>query len=344
MPEALKNKKEVQQSRYNDVVGIELGGPMLRLVRLRRKNDQAEVIEIGELPPVNLPQYETAPVLAELRVPKQFAASYAAFAIGHPQTAMRMISLRKAPEEDEEVALAELFGASPPPDHRAAFARVGGEFEREEKLYVAAGLPDYLAVAVANLLPEARRPAPASLQLSEVARLNAFAMGPARRLAEGGVIYMQIDESDSTVSIFNRGRLIAQRQFPVGNGAIVAQVAQQFGLSNTLAEELLNENQIDPSNIINPVLEPLFRQISMSTDFVARRDDCHLRRIFLAGRFAGTRHWMQMAESALGVEAEIWMPFDDHPQRVRAMPKALIGREFDFTIALGAALALMGGA
>lgn len=332
----------VRNPKFSDVVGIEVGGPRLRLVRLSRGHADAEVVEIGELPGVDLPFSANDPVLSSIAVPKAFAAPYAALAVDHPQSVMRMVSLKTSPEDDESAALSELFGASPPADFRVGFANVGGA-DREDPLYIACGMPDYVAIGVAKMLPEARRPAPASLQSVSAARLNAFAVGPATRCGKVGVVHLQVEESVSTVSVFNAGRLVAQRQFPVGNGAVVAQVAQQFGLSNTLAAELLNENQIDPSNATVPVLTPLFRQVLMSTDFVARREGFRPGRIFLSGSMAGAGHWLRIAESVMAIDAEFWMPFDDHPRRPRAVPRELVGREHEFVAALGAALALMEG-
>jgi hypothetical protein len=331
-----------RSAKFSDVVGIEVGASKMRLVRLLRGPVDVEVLAVGELPGVDLPVSASDPITTALTVPKHFAAPHAALVVDHPQSVMRLVALKKPPEEDEVAALSELFGASPPSDFRVGFADVGGE-DRSERLYVACGMPDYVAAGVAGLLPEARRPAPASLQLSAVARLNAFALGPAKRHGDAGVVHLQIEENLSTVTVFNAGRLVAQRQFPVGNGAVVAQVAQQFGLSNTLAAELLNENQIDPSNATVPVLTPLFRQVAMSTDFVVRRENCRIAKVFLSGALFGPGHWLRMAETVMGVESEFWMPFDDHPCRPRAVPRELVGRELEFVAALGAALALMEG-
>lgn len=305
-----------------------------------------EVVAAAELPGIAMPASPDAPFEAELPVPKPLAAPYAAFALRSSHGLMRLVALRKPPEEDESTALAELFGASHPTDFRIGFTQAGvgagGKVgEKAERQYVACALPDYLARAVAGLLPEARHPAPASLQLAATARLAAFEWGPARRDATAFVVHVVVEDAISTVAVFARGALAAFRQFPLGNAAVIDGVAQQFGLSNALAADLLNENQIDPSSAIVPVLTPLFRQVALSTEFVARRVGGVISRVFLSGVTAGISHWLRVVESTMKVDAEQWMPFDDYGVRHRAVSKELTEAQDSLMAAIGAARALM---
>ncbi len=332
-----------KSSKYNDVVGIDVGGEVVRCVRLVRSARGVEITAAAELPKIVFPDSADAPFEAELLLPKALAAPYAAFALRSSQGLMRLLALRKSPDEDESAALTELFGSSSPTDFRVGFTGVGEESPsaKGERLYVACALPDHLVRATASLLPEARRPAPASLQFVGTARLAAFEWGPVRRDSTAFVVHVVVEDSISTVAVFTRGVLAAFRQFPLGNAEVIDEVAQQFGLSDALAVDLLNENQIDPSSAVIPVLTPLFRQVALSTEFVARREGGAISRVFLSGVTAGISHWLQVAESTMRVDAEQWMPFDDYSVRHRTVPKALAGAQDMLIPAVGAARALM---
>ncbi len=330
-----------KQNKYTDIVGIEVGGASTRLVRLVRRKDDIEIAGVGDLHSIRLPESSSDPFERTLSVPKALAAPYAAFALESALCVLRLVTLKRPPEVDEEAAVSELFGSAPPQDYRIGFAPVGSA--GSERTYLACGLPDYLALAVASLLPEGRRPAPASLQVAEEARLNAFALGPARRHADECVVHIQVRDSSTSVAVFNKGHLAAYRQFPIGNGGVVEEVARQFGLAQELAGELLCENQIDTTSATKPVLMPLFRQIGLSSEFVARRESCQFSRIFVSGEIAGLPHWLQMAESTFSAEARAWSPMEDHPRQTRVAPCTSASLEQPYHAALGAALALMEG-
>lgn len=332
--------------KRTDVVGISIGGPRTLLVRVARKKDALTVMAVGELPRVELPHSGAGPVAAlsdgkpaerVLVVPKPLAAPYAAFAVEHPECVMRIVSLKQPPETDEAAALTELFGSNPPKGFRVGFGQAGAP-NRQDRLYLACALPEYVATTAAALLSANRRPAPASLQVASGARLAAFAAGPVRRHAQACVVLMEVEENTTSVAVFHAGLLVAYRQFPIGNGDVVDEVARQFGLPHDLAGEMLCENQIDTSSATHPVLTPLFRQIGLSTEFVGRRESCRVSHGFVTGSIAGTSHWIEAAQRTFGVDVSAWNPLEGYP-RPEGVPVGAAPQEQRYHAALGAALA-----
>ena len=165
-------------------------------------------------------------------------------------------------------------------------------------------------------------------------------MGPARRMAEG-LALIHVEGASTSVSVFNQGHLSAYRQFPIGNDAVIEEVARQFGLPLDLAGEMLHENQIDTTSATTPILAPLFRQIALSTEFVARRESCRIAGARLAGRISGLPHWIAMGEKALAVETQPWNPLSDNRLRMHAASPEVLEQSTGYDAALGAALALM---
>jgi hypothetical protein len=342
----MAKSEDKKTASIDDVVGIEIGSAQTRIVRVKKIKGTGKplVLAVGEATPIVVPGHgeeELEPPL--LRLPKVFGAPYAAFAVTDSLAVARLVSLRKPPEEDQEAALSELFGTKPPENYRAGYCRIISE-RPGEFLYMASGLPEVVGPYVAGILPDDRPPAPHSLQATAVARLNTFQQGPVLKNDSTGIIHVEVEESTSTVTEYNNGRLVAYRQFPVGSLTVVSQVAQQFGLSNTLAEELLNENQIDPSSATDPILVPLFRNVAMSVELVTRREGFRVTKAFLSNVTAGADRWLTTAESTMTLGTEYWMPFDDFQRSPRAFPRSLAGKENLFVAALGAALAVMGDA
>lgn len=351
-----KNKAK----KYADVVGLEIGETVSYAVRIARTPLKIEIVSVAELPGVHIPTTEDEVVknASSLILPRQVAAPYAAMAVNASSAIMRLVVLKKTPEEDPESALTELFGTSRLADYRIGFVETteppaeqetppseSGDASKnnapeKDRMYIACALPNYIAANVAKILPEAKHPAPASLQLASAARLAAFARGPVRRDSTALLAHLHVGENQSTVAVFSRGALVAYRQFPMGNAAVMSRVAQEFGLSEELAIEMLNENQIDPSTATGPVLTILFRQVALSTEFVARREKSVLSGLFISGVTTGIIHWLKIAETTMQIPVEHWMPFDDFPVRSRAIPRTMHVPQEKFTVALGAAIAL----
>ena len=340
-------KQTERVRRLTDVVGIALGGSGICYVRVVRKKDVFEIVAIGETPGIDLPLTPSEAFNATLIVPKPYAAPYAAFAVEHPQCVMRLVNLKQRPEVDESAAISELFGTSPPQGYRIGFADeiAGGAPDgRPDGAYLACGIPEYLAEAVASLLPDSRRPAPASLQIAAEARLNAFAMGPVSKHADECLVHLQVEASATSLSVFNNGHLAAYRLFPIGNDSVVEEVARQFGLPQDLAVEMLCEDQIDTSSAITPVLTPLFRQVGLSVDFVARRENCRIARAFVSGRVSGISNWLGMMDRTLSVSSSTWSPLKDYAMKFQQDMELAEGHDkAGHHAALGAALALMEG-
>jgi hypothetical protein len=336
---ALARTPDAKAGKYSDVVGIAIGGDATRLVRVARGVEAIEIIAMEERPAIRLPLSATESCDFSISTSKPLAAPYAAFAVEHPQSLMRLVALKQPPEVNESEAVSELFGAAPPEGFRIGFSAQALD-GKPAGTYLACGLPDYVAVAVAALLPEGRRPAPASLQISAAARLNAFALGPASQTPES-LVHIHVEAASTSVAVFNQGHLSAYRQFPIGNDSVVEEVARQFGLPLDLAGELLYENQIDTTSATTPILAPLFRQIALSTEFVARRESCRIVRSFVSGRIAGMPHWLTMGEKTLSVEVLLWNPLNDLRFRTPPTVPESLEQGPGYDAALGAALALL---
>jgi Tfp pilus assembly PilM family ATPase len=75
---------------------------------------------------------------------------------------------------------------------------------------------------------------------------------------------------------------------------------------------------------------------------VERRENCHIRKLFVSGGVTGARDWQNEIRSAVGVAPETWNPFAGLQMAADALPQRLAGTESRFVAATGAALAALG--
>jgi len=318
----------------DDVVGVEVGAGLEQgapAVRLRRAPDGALRIAAAGFLPVVCDIESILAMPEDLRgvwsLPPAFRARAAALAVTAPDALVRQ-------SDSVEDATADFDAATL--RTKAAPAGEGGV------LPFVAFLPEALARRVARLLPEGHRPTAVSLQVSPLARVNAFAASPALASAGGTALLVQIAPSSTTIALFAKGAMTLYRELSVGEEDALRAVAGPMNVDKATARELLEGGLVDPAPFLGPLLLPVFRQAELSADYALRRDGLAVERIFLSGPAAMAPHWAALFRDQTGREAAVCDPLADFPQEEgAALPpdfKAVSGR---FAVALGAAAAAM---
>lgn len=317
-----------------DVVGIEVGAGLSEgapAVRLRRAPDGALRIAAAGFVPVVSDIASILAMPADMRgpwsMPPAFRAPSAALAVTAPDALVRQ-------SDSVEDATAD-FDASTLRTKASSAARKGA-------LPFVAFMPEELARRIARLLPEGRKPTAVSVQVSPLARVNAFAASPALESADGTAVLIQIGANATTIALFAKGAVSLYRELSVGEADSLHAVAAPMNVDNATAKELLEGGLVDPAPFLGPLVMPIFRQAELSTDYVLRRNGLVVERFFVAGPPALAPHWAKIFHDQTGRDATVCDPIADFPQEEGASLPA----DFDtvsgrFAAALGAAAAAM---
>lgn len=317
-----------------DVVGIEVGAGFSEgapAVRLRRSPEGfLRIVAAGFVPVVSDIESILA-MPADMRgpwsLPPAFRAPAAALAVTAPDALVRQ-------SDSVEDATAD-FDASTLRTKASATGKKGS-------LPFVAFMPEELARRVARLLPEGRKPTAVSIQVSPLARVNAFAASPTLSAAGGTAVLVQIASNTTTIALFAKGAVALYRELSVGEEDSLHAVAGPMNVDNATAKELLEGGLVDPAPFLGPLVMPIFRQAELSTDWVLRRNGLVVEKFFVAGPPALAPHWAAIFRDQTGREATTCEPVSNFPQEEGAsLPPDFDKVSGRFAAAIGAAAAAM---
>ncbi len=327
--------KRFQRGR-TDVVGVDVGGTALKVVRLKSINRAATVVAVDLLPAVVLPSGRELP--PPLTLPKAVHARHAALTYSGPGALVKLLTFPTHSEKSTETQVSELMGLADASDYRVAYEVVAES--RAEMRALAVAMPDGAARQLCALFPVGT-PAPYSIEVAGLASMTAFVHGPGRRHLEEAVAVVDFGAAVTTVALYNKGTLSLLRKFDFGSSAILKTVQEALGVDVEVARGILSDGSFDVSQAIRRAMESFLQQFVISRDFVERRENCHIVRLYACGGVAGMQGWARELQSASGLEPEFWNPFGELAVLPGAIPDALKGQEARFTAALGAAWAIL---
>ena len=334
-PEKKRTGLSKPKARPADVVGIEVGASAAEgapAVRLRRGADGVPRIAaagflpvVGDLPSILALPEDTPGVWS---LPPAFRASAAALAVSAPEALVRQ-------SDSVEDATADFE-----PGTLRTKAVAGGGAHGD--LPFVAFLPEALARRVARLLPEGHKPTAVSLQVSPLARVNAFAASTAFEATDGTALLIQIADRSITIAIFTKGKISLYREHSIGEEDALRAIAGPMNVDEATARELLEGNLVDPAPFLGPLLSPIFRQVELSADYALRRDGCLIDRFFVAGAPATAPHVAALFKEQTGRACEVCDPLAGFPaEPTAALPADFAAASGRFAAALGAAVAVM---
>jgi type IV pilus assembly protein PilM len=327
--------KRFQRGR-TDVVGVDVGSTALKVVRLKALNHTVTVVAVDVLPAVVLPPPPAVP--SPVKLPKAIHARHAALAYSGPGAMVKMLTFPTHSDKSAETQVNELMGLADSSDYRVAYELVSET--RAETRALAVAMPDQAASQLCALFPVGT-PAPYSIEVAGLASMTAFQRGPGRRHLEEAVAVVDLGASVTMVAFYNKGVLSLIRKFDFGSLTILKTVKETLGVDTEVAQGILADGSFDISQAIRQAMESFLQQFVISRDFVERRENCHMLRLYACGGTAGMQGWARELQSASGLEPEFWNPFAELSVLPGAIPEALKGQEARFTAALGAAWAVL---
>lgn len=323
-----------EQKKQNEMVGIELGSGASEgtpAVCIRRQDGGGyEVVAAAYLGLDSaIPVGDTSLMKQGLwALPKAFQVPSAAFSVTSPDAVLRQASgVEEALVDKGEVAY-----------RTAAYAT------EEHAMPFVAALPEHVAFWAAHLLPEGHRPTAVSIQVTDLARVNAFMASPLFAQSNGTALLLIAGAESTALVIFHEFLPILYRKHSIGSRDVLDAVCKKMNLDEATVQELLNDNLVDPTAVIEPVLSPLFRQAELSVDYAVRMKGCFVDQFYLMGLETGGRYWSTVFKLKTGAEIVEVRPSELLPLATGAdVPPNFEHCARHFVPAMGAAVAALEG-
>jgi Tfp pilus assembly PilM family ATPase len=334
MPFALPTKSHQRRSP-SEVVAVDLATSGAKAVRIRKAKEGLTVMAADFLPATALAAEEGHE--PRLVLPKNLLANYAAFTIPGENAVIRILNMPSQTDASqlpldqirEHVGLGE--------EYRIGFAVASPARGKQEARVLVVGVPEQEAQAILKMVPIGA-PAPFSIEVAGLAALMGFLKGPGAKDAQDAVGVIESGARVTFMALFNRGVLALVRKFDFGAESLLGKVQQQLGVDRETAQGILSDGSFDISQPVHEVMDPFLRQLSISKDFVERREDCRISRFYVSGGASLSRYWMGEICNASGIEVMQWNPFEGLHVAAAAIPEALRGQETRFTAAVGACM------
>jgi len=324
----------------SDVVGIDVGDTATRAVRLRRNKDEISVIEADILPGIRLPDIsaESPGEIPPLALAPGLKARYAAVAVSSRSSIVKLLQFPNSHDLQNQEKLSQSMGIKDPDRYRIAAKLINeGHGNMESKVLVAA-VPAVQAQAI-TLLLSSGWPALCSVEVSDLASMTAFLRGPGAQHTENSVGAVDFGSDKTSCAFFSKGVLVLLRRFDFGTNAVLEQLTATLGVDKETAEGIVTDGAFDISHLTSDMVGPLINQLTVSRDFVERRENCHVSVIYVSGGLAMYQDLLNKIKSSTDIEVSPWNPFESLKVGPEALPERLSQQVWQFTAAAGACLA-----
>lgn len=330
------NFKEIAdrfKRRPQDVVGIDLSSSGTQVVRIRKNNDHDTVTAVGFFPEIPFPPEEESP--QPLTLPTPMKAKYACITIPADGAIVKLLSFPGAFDDSGIDKLVESLGVENVDDYRIGYKIITEGHGKQESRVMGVAVPNTEIEAACAMLPTGL-PAPFSIEIAGLATMSSFLHSPLPEIEAEAFAVMDFGPNRTSFAIFNRGNLALFRRFDVGAADVVRKVQSTLGVDHETAHGIISDGAFDISQAVNDVIGPIVKQMVVSRDFVERRENCHVKKLYTAGSLVKSRDSLDVVRSGLGVELDSWNPFDGFTVQESAVPDELQGQEWRFAAATGA--------
>lgn len=323
-----------QRKSPSELVGIDIATTGVKVIRMKKGKDGIGVVAADILPPLQAPSEGAGAVT--LGLPKPFLANYTAMAASAAAAVVRILSLPGHGEKElGEDQIREQVGLGK--EYRIAHIPVSPQRGKGESKILVVGIPEEDAQAVLALVKEGP-PAPFSFEVAGLSALTAFLVGPGEQHAQEAVGVIESGARVTYMALFYKNLLSLVRKFDFGTEALVEKVQSQLGVDRETAQGIVSDGSFDISQPVHDVMDPFLRQLLISRDFVERREDCRVTKLYVSGGASLSRYWVSEVQGAVGVEVDCWNPLGGLPVAPGAIPENLAGQETRLTAAVGACL------
>lgn len=334
---ALKFARGERKRRVpTEIAGADFGATGVKIIRVRNNKGTLALMGADILPRLELPN---APENHTVRFkpPGNLQTNYVAVTVTGRSSNIRLLSItgHTASAELTEAKVRELMGVSP--EMRVGYTVLPTVKGKAETRVLAVSMPEKEIQTILSLVPSGP-PAAYSIEVSGLAALTAFERGPGADCPYEGVIVIEAGVQTTLIALYAKRQLMLIRKFDFGGETVLAKVQQQLGVDRETAQGIIADGSFDISQPVHEVMDPFLRQLTISKDFVERREECAVGAIFLSGGVTLSRYWAEELYRATGLEIVAWNPLEQFSMSAGSFPEQLVGQESRFAAASGAVL------
>ncbi len=329
-----------------DVVGIDVGTSSVKAVRIKATDSETELVSAEIMPAVkNGKKAETdsesdIPAVEPLNLSRKVSGRYASIALTGENAVVKLLNFPGQFTDDSVDKLIQGLGLENPNEYRIGYKLITQAVGKNEAKVLAVAIPEVDAAVATDLLPSGL-PAPFSIEVSGLATMTAFLHGPAADFKNEALGVIDFGSHTTSFGLFNKNVLALIRRFNLGTNSVLNNVQKALGVDSETAQGIIADGAFDISQSVIEVMDPILKQLIVCRDFVERREDCRVTKIFVTGGLALSSDSIEEMHSSLGVDVETWNPLDYVNTASDAVPEPLAGSGWRFTAAIGAALATL---
>ena len=329
-----------------DVVGIDIGPRDTVAVRARRKDDEITLVAAAVLPAVKLPEPPPPPAEGEtpapvevpaLELPSHLKARYAALAVAGQGAVVKLLNFPGQFDEAAEGRVVDSLGLDDPAGYRISYALLAEGRGKGESRVLGVALPERAAAMAPRIFP-AGLPAPYSIEVAGLSTMTAFLHGPGKNHRGEAVGVVDMGYEITTFALFYNGLPVLIRRFNVATKTVLDKVQDMLGVNTETAENIIADGSFDISQAVGEAIEPVVKQLMVSRDFVERRENCRVAKLYVSGELTASRDLLEEIGGAVGTDVGAWNPLEGFTVAKDAVPEELAGQEWRLGAAAGACL------
>ena len=328
------------------MVGLDCATNGVRAVRMKKTASGLTVIGAEILPPAPVHAAmegdgaELPEGLGVLPLTPRVRGRYAALLVAGSHAVVKLLRLPERFDlEDHEQLLARL-GFEKAAGYRVGTRVIQPATARTESLVLATALPERLAEALLELLPNAGLPAPRFIGISELSVVNAFQNDPRLAGDDSARGLIHFDHDFSLLALFHQDRLSQLRTFSFGMAAVFRRIMKALNVDEETAAGVLSDGAFDISHILDEETREVRGQYVICRDFMERSENCSLQKLHVSGPPALAGAFLSEAQAP--ETREEWRALDGYPDRAGgSMSERLATESWPLTAAIGACAGLM---
>ena len=340
-----------------DLLAVDVASTAVKAIRMEKTPEGPVVADAQILPSIEL-EPEDSPVKEErgdedaeedveeevevatpaLELPKSLAARYVSISVSTESAVVKLLNMPGREGSDVAGDVVNHMGLENADEYRIGYKIIGEGSTRNETRVLAIAVPDRVVRRACELFPIGQ-PAPYSVEVSGLAAMTAFMHGPGAGHEEDAVGCLDFGARHSYYAMFVGGVLSLIRKFNFGSDVILDRVQEKLGVDRETALGVLSDGSFDLSQHVSDTQDQFVKQLTISRDFVERRYNCTVQKVYVSGGMVSSRDWITEIESSLGTDVSPWDPFDAVSFRTEELPEQLKGQETRFAAAIGAGLA-----
>jgi type IV pilus assembly protein PilM len=346
--------KSRQAKRRDQIVAIDLGGRTSKAVHLQRRGDKLTLSAYALLDAPIFEKALSADVLAEHlkainRTLGNTRVKQVTLALGVNDTLFRQVELPLMATTDLRLMLkfnSKNYLQQDLPDHvfdcyylpsssaiKSTDAVKPNSGAQKQKVMVGGAKKQTIdelqeAIKSAGLIADQIVP-------GIIGPTNAFEMAEPVMFAKEVVALVDIGFKNSTITILNSGEIILNRVVAIGGDRLTGGLAEAMNISYVEAENIKVGMPAEVQQNLEPLINPLGRELRASIDFFEHQQDRAVGQVFVSGGSARSKFIVEALQAEMMIPCQRWNPLA--PLQI-GLPEAQAAESEQFAPQLAAAV------